>query len=117
MKSLPLFATQPLAGCPIDIVCEHSAGSALLLRHLPPFNQFISNTAQPPAGCPIDIVCDRSAGSALLRRPQKMEEIARAMSRSMSCPLTLKTRKGYNDGQDVSALLYWQGGRLVFCLA
>lgn len=53
-------------------------------------------------GCPIDLVCDRNAGSALLRCPRRIEEIARAMSRSMALPLTLKTRKGYNDGQDVS---------------
>ena len=53
-------------------------------------------------GCPIDLVCDRSAGSSLLLKPKKIEDIARAMSRSMSCPLTLKTRKGYHDGGDVS---------------
>lgn len=35
------------------------------------------------------------------------------MSRSMSCPLTLKTRKGYNDGQDVSAP--WTGRVAGWC--
>ncbi|GAX79261.1 hypothetical protein CEUSTIGMA_g6701.t1 [Chlamydomonas eustigma] len=53
-------------------------------------------------GCPIDIVCDRSAGSSLLLKPKRIEEIARAMSRSMDCPLTLKTRKGYYDGNDMA---------------
>ncbi len=47
-------------------------------------------------------VCDRGAGSALLLKPRKIEEIARAGSRAMSLPLTLKTRKGYYDNQDVS---------------
>ena len=55
-------------------------------------------------GCPIDLVCDRSAGSSLLLKPKKIEDIARAMSRSMACPLTLKTRKGYHDGGDVSGI-------------
>lgn len=57
---------------------------------------------RPRPGCPIDLVCDRSAGSSLLLKPKKIEDIARAMSRSMACPLTLKTRKGYHDGGDVS---------------
>ncbi|KAJ9524472.1 hypothetical protein QJQ45_019569 [Haematococcus lacustris] len=53
-------------------------------------------------GCPIDIVCDRGAGSALLLKPKKIKDIAEAADRSMSLPLTLKTRKGYYDDQDVS---------------
>ena len=57
-----------------------------------------------PSGCPIDLVCDKSAGSSLLLKPKRIEEIARSMSRSMSIPLTLKTRKGYYDGNDVSPL-------------
>lgn len=47
-------------------------------------------------------MCDRSAGSSLLLKPKRIEEIARSVSRSMSCPLTLKTRKGYYDDKDVS---------------
>jgi tRNA-dihydrouridine synthase 3 len=47
-------------------------------------------------------VCDRGAGSALLLKPKRIEEIARAAERSMSLPLTLKTRKGYFDDQDVT---------------
>lgn len=46
-------------------------------------------------------VCDRGAGSALLLKPRRIEEIAKAADRSMSLPLTLKTRKGYYDDQDV----------------
>jgi len=60
-----------------------------------------------PSGCPIDLVCDKSAGSSLLLKPKKIEEIARSMSRSMSIPLTLKTRKGYYDGNDVSEKFDW----------
>ncbi|KAL6747924.1 hypothetical protein V8C86DRAFT_2894094 [Haematococcus lacustris] len=56
-------------------------------------------------GCPIDIVCDRGAGSALLLKPKKIKDIAEAADRSMSLPLTLKTRKGYYDDQDVTHTL------------
>lgn len=45
-----------------------------------------------------------AAISCIPSRHQRIEEIARSMSRSMSCPLTLKTRKGYYDGNDVSAM-------------
>jgi tRNA-dihydrouridine synthase len=47
-------------------------------------------------------VCDKGAGSALLLKPKRIAEIAQAADRSMSVPLTLKTRKGYYDDKDVS---------------
>eukprot|EP00798_Chlamydomonas_sp_ICE-L_P001745 gene1745-33155_t len=53
-------------------------------------------------GCPIDIVCNKSAGSSLLLKPNRIEEIARAMSRNLSCPLTLKTRRGYYNDKDIT---------------
>lgn len=53
-------------------------------------------------GCPIDLVCDRGAGSSLLLKPKRIEEITKAMSRAMDVPLTLKTRKGFHDGADVT---------------
>ena len=46
-------------------------------------------------------VCEKGGGSGLLLRPKKIEEIARSASRCLSVPLTLKTRKGYNDNADV----------------
>jgi len=53
-------------------------------------------------GCPIDLVCDKGAGSALLLKPKRIQELAQAAHRSMSLPLTLKTRMGYYD-QDLVA--------------
>lgn len=53
-------------------------------------------------GCPIDTICDRSAGSSLLKKINKIEEILKGMSRVLSCPLTIKIRKGYEDSNDVS---------------
>ncbi|BDA49432.1 probable tRNA-dihydrouridine(47) synthase [NAD(P)(+)]-like [Coccomyxa sp. Obi] len=51
-------------------------------------------------GCPIDLVCNRSAGSSLLTKPQRIQQITRSMSSILSCPLTIKVRKGYYDGND-----------------
>lgn len=53
-------------------------------------------------GCPIDLICDKGAGSSLLTKPKRIEEISRAMSSVLSCPLTLKMRKGFMDDHDVS---------------
>ncbi|GFR41828.1 hypothetical protein Agub_g2602, partial [Astrephomene gubernaculifera] len=55
-------------------------------------------------GCPIDLVCDKSAGSALLRQPRRIEQIVRSASAALGerTALTFKTRKGYNDGEDVA---------------
>ncbi|EFJ47002.1 hypothetical protein VOLCADRAFT_105302 [Volvox carteri f. nagariensis] len=62
-------------------------------------------------GCPIDLVgvwagvgvCDKNAGSALLRQPRRIEQILRATSAALGdIPLTFKTRKGFNDGEDVA---------------
>jgi tRNA-dihydrouridine synthase 3 len=53
-------------------------------------------------GCPIDLICGKGAGSACLQRPNRMSEIVRGMSAMLSCPLTLKMRRGYNEGDDVA---------------
>ncbi len=46
-------------------------------------------------GCPIDVVCNRGCGSALAVRPTRVQGIVRTMSELLSCPLTVKMRKGY----------------------
>lgn len=52
------------------------------------------------SGCPIDLVCNKGGGSALLRNPTRVESICRAMSGLLTCPLTLKIRKGYELNHD-----------------
>ena len=47
------------------------------------------------------VLC-RGAGSALLQRPNRMEQVVRGVSTMLSCPLTVKVRRGYNDGQDIA---------------
>ncbi len=53
------------------------------------------------AGCPIDLVCDKQAGAALLRKPARLESVVRAVvGCAAGVPVTLKVRKGYDDGKD-----------------
>ncbi|KAK9832704.1 hypothetical protein WJX81_002201 [Elliptochloris bilobata] len=52
-------------------------------------------------GCPIDLICNKNAGSSLLTKPARVEQIVRSVSSVLSCPLTFKVRKGYNDGADI----------------
>ncbi|KAG2452252.1 hypothetical protein HYH02_003277 [Chlamydomonas schloesseri] len=62
-------------------------------------------------GCPIDLVCDKNAGSALLRQPKRMEQIVRATATALGeVPLTFKTRKGFNDGEDVAHTFLHKAG-------
>ena len=45
----------------------------------------------------------RNAGSALLKKPQgKLKQIVQGMSSVLTCPLTIKVRKGYYDNEDVA---------------
>ena len=39
-------------------------------------------------------------GSSMLRQPQRIESVCRAASSLLSCPLTIKIRKGYEIGHD-----------------
>lgn len=41
-------------------------------------------------GCPIDVVVSKGGGSSLLTKPQRLQEIVRATSASITTPLTLK---------------------------
>jgi len=56
-------------------------------------------------GCPIDVVINKGAGSACLLRPNRMKNIIQSMTSILSCPLTLKMRKGFTDKQDIAHLL------------
>ena len=53
-------------------------------------------------GCPIDCIVSKQAGSACLKRPQRMCDIVSVTSKILSCPLTLKMRKGFDEGEDVA---------------
>ena len=48
-------------------------------------------------GCPSNTVTGKGAGSSLLKTPDLLHAIARTMVRSVSVPVTLKMRSGYDD--------------------
>ncbi len=48
-------------------------------------------------GCPSNTVTGRGAGSSLLKNPSFIFEVAQAVVKSVSIPVTLKMRSGYED--------------------
>lgn len=48
-------------------------------------------------GCPAPKVVKNGGGSGLLREPKRLEEILKAIKRSISIPLTLKLRTGFSE--------------------
>jgi len=54
-------------------------------------------------GCAASAICRRGAGAALLRNPEAAERIVRAVRRTVSCPITVKFRTGWQDDPNVAA--------------
>ena len=55
-------------------------------------------------GCPVPKIAIRSqAGSALLKNPQKIKEIVSSVVKSVSCPVTVKIRSGW-DSNSINAV-------------
>jgi nifR3 family TIM-barrel protein len=48
-------------------------------------------------GCPSNTVTGRGAGSSLLKEPNILHQIAKAVVKAVSIPVTLKMRSGYED--------------------
>ena len=48
-------------------------------------------------GCPSNTVTGRGAGSSLLKDPNILQEVATAVVRAVSLPVTIKMRSGYED--------------------
>jgi hypothetical protein len=53
-------------------------------------------------GCPIDLVCDKGAGSSLMTRPKKIVGLADALTKQLTCPVTIKMRIGWNENKPVA---------------
>ncbi|MDR0490332.1 MAG: tRNA dihydrouridine synthase DusB [Oscillospiraceae bacterium] len=49
-------------------------------------------------GCPVGKVVKSGDGSALMRDPEKAMRIIEAVKKSAGCPVTVKIRKGWDDG-------------------
>jgi nifR3 family TIM-barrel protein len=50
-------------------------------------------------GCPAPKVTKTNGGSACLRDPDRCEEIMRAVVNAVDCPVTMKMRLGWNEGE------------------
>jgi nifR3 family TIM-barrel protein len=48
-------------------------------------------------GCPSNTVTGRGAGSSLLKDPELLHQIAKAMVKAVTVPVTIKMRSGYED--------------------
>lgn len=48
-------------------------------------------------GCPSNVVTGRGAGSSLLKEPDFLYQIAKAMVKAVSIPVTIKMRSGFDD--------------------
>ena len=48
-------------------------------------------------GCPSNTVTGRGAGSSLLKSPDLLNQVAKTMVESVSVPVTIKMRSGYED--------------------
>lgn len=63
----------------------------------------IMNTVAPAVidinmGCPVPKVANNGDGSALMKDPDKAMKIVEAVRRGAGCPVTVKTRKGWDKG-------------------
>lgn len=48
-------------------------------------------------GCPTPRIVRNGEGGALLRQPQRCSKIFKAVTRAVTCPVTVKLRKGWDD--------------------
>lgn len=55
------------------------------------------------AGCPVNKVAGNGEGSALLKDLNLFGRIIKAVSEASSCPVTVKIRRGFFDGENIAA--------------
>ncbi len=53
-------------------------------------------------GCPIDLVCEKGAGAALMLREKKFRGSLEGMLNVLNCPVTIKMRTGWNEGNPIA---------------
>lgn len=56
-------------------------------------------------GCPAPVVCNKQAGGGLLRNPAKIHAILEALCDACDCPVTVKTRVGFDSHEEFGALV------------
>jgi len=58
-----------------------------------------ANIVDVNMGCPVPKIAKHHAGCSLMREPAHAAEIIAAMSKAVSIPVTVKMRKGWDDGE------------------
>mmetsp|Transcript_640 Transcript_640/g.1473 ORF Transcript_640/g.1473 Transcript_640/m.1473 type:complete len:769 (+) Transcript_640:66-2372(+) len=53
-------------------------------------------------GCPIDLVCEKGAGASLMMRDKKLRGSLEGMLKVLDCPVTIKMRTGWSEGQPIA---------------
>jgi len=48
-------------------------------------------------GCPLDLICDKGAGAKLMQRESVLRDTLVGMTQTLSCPVTIKMRTGWDD--------------------
>jgi tRNA-dihydrouridine synthase B len=61
--------------------------------------QMGANIVDVNMGCPVPKIAKHNAGCSLMREPAHAAEIIAAMSRAVKIPVTVKMRKGWDDGE------------------
>mmetsp|Transcript_26656 Transcript_26656/g.73542 ORF Transcript_26656/g.73542 Transcript_26656/m.73542 type:complete len:590 (-) Transcript_26656:2721-4490(-) len=66
-------------------------------------------------GCPLDLVCNKGAGAKLMMRERNLKGTLEGITRSMSCPVTIKMRTGWDEKKPfahdlVKRIQSWQFG-------
>jgi tRNA-dihydrouridine synthase 3 len=47
-------------------------------------------------GCPLDIICSKGAGAQLMTRDKRLKESLEGITKTLSCPVTIKMRTGWD---------------------
>ncbi len=61
--------------------------------------QMGANIVDVNMGCPVPKIAKHNAGCSLMREPAQAAEIIAAMSRAVKIPVTVKMRKGWDEGE------------------
>ena len=61
--------------------------------------QMGANIVDVNMGCPVPKIAKHNAGCSLMREPAHAAEIIAAMSKAVKIPVTVKMRKGWDDGE------------------
>lgn len=53
-------------------------------------------------GCPLDLICNKGSGACLMLRDKRLEDIVRGMTSTLTAPITIKMRTGWDTDNPVA---------------